>query len=113
IESVTNETEKPQNENDPQKAERLRDKNVSDEAPDFAVANASWIEIEHRNKIRIQAHEDKDERIEPDNDANQSGDSEKTEAAFQFIQRSHVRRTVEERGQPSRWIGRSAADANQ
>ena len=111
FEAVADEPEKPQDENDPQKAERLRDKNVSDESPDFAVANARWIEIEHGNKIRLQAHEDKDERIEPDNDANQPRDSEKTEAPFEFIQPSHVRRTVEERGQASRWIGRFAVDA--
>ena len=71
------------------------------------MANARWIEIEHRNKIRIQAHEDKDERVEPDDDANQSGDSEKTEAAFEFIEPSHVAATLKERSEASRCIGRS------
>src|SRR6202030_4073482 len=47
FEAVADKPKKPQNENDPQKAERLRDKNVSDESPDLAVANTRRIETEH------------------------------------------------------------------
>ncbi len=64
LESIADEPKKPQDKNDPQKAERLRNENVSDKPPDFAVAEALRVEVERGYEIRIQAHKEEDERAE-------------------------------------------------
>ncbi len=90
LETFADKPEKPEGKHDP-KAERLRDKNVSDQSPDFAVANTRGIEIERGTETRIQPHQREDQRGEADHDADQSRNAKKTKAAFEFIQPGHRR----------------------
>jgi hypothetical protein len=53
------------------------------------VANAHGIELEHRSEPREQPGQGEHERSEAYDDAHESRDSKKTEAAFEFIQPSH------------------------
>ena len=52
FETVANPPKKPESKKNPPRTERLRNENVSEQSPDFAVANARRIEIEHRDKTR-------------------------------------------------------------
>lgn len=88
LQAFPDEPEKPKNKDDPP-AECLREKNVSDQSPDFALANSFGVEFEEKPKIGIQKYEQPDERSEPDDDANQTGDSEKTQTAFELVEPGH------------------------
>src|SRR6266480_4116908 len=85
--------QKPESQHDP-KAERLRNEDVSDQPPDFAVANARRIKIKRETEIGIQPHQRPHQRGEANHNPDQSWNAKKAETAFEFIQQSHVCRSV-------------------
>ena len=89
LETITNEPEKPEGKQNPPRTHRLRNENIRDETPEFAMANTHGIELEHRSESRKQPGQGEDERSEADDNAHESRHSKKTKAAFEFIQPSH------------------------
>src|SRR6266481_473786 len=88
FETFADEPEKPEGQHNP-KAERLRNKDVSDQPPDLAVANACRIEIERETEIGIQPHQRPNQRGEANHDPDQSRNAKKTKTAFEFIKPRH------------------------
>src|SRR5207244_4000194 len=93
FETLADEPQKPESQHDP-KAKRLRNEDVSDQPPDFAVANARRIEIKRETEIGIQPHQRPHQRGEANHNPDQSWNAKKAETAFEFIQQSHVCRSV-------------------
>src|SRR5215469_6324991 len=88
FETFAEKPKKPEHQHDP-KAECLRNKDVGDESPNFAVANARRIEIERESEAGIEPHQRPHESGEANHDADQSRYAEKTKAALEFIQPRH------------------------
>ncbi len=61
----------------------VRDKNVGNEPPNLAVQDRAAIQVEHAHELRVQPREDKNERVEPGHDADQAGNGESAETAFE------------------------------
>ena len=89
VETFTDPPKKPEREQNPQRALTLRNENVSDQPPDFTVTNANGIKREHGSEAGQQPGQAEDEGGEPDKNARQSRDSEKTEAALKSVQQTH------------------------
>jgi hypothetical protein len=64
----------------------LRNENISDQPPDFAVHDCNRIEIEQSEITRIHFLEDEDERGKETDVTEQAGNGEKTEAPFEFVE---------------------------
>jgi hypothetical protein len=58
------------------------------------VANPRGIEIDHETKTGAQTNQQKNERVKSHHDPHQPGNTEKTEAAFEFVEPSHRSATV-------------------
>src|ERR1051326_3673620 len=93
LEPFANKPQEPEDQHDP-KAECLRDKDVGEQPPDLALANAGRIEVKRKTKIRVEPHQRPYQRGEADHNADQSRDTKKTKAAFEFIQPGHRSPTV-------------------
>jgi aminomethyltransferase len=88
FETFADEPQEPEGQHDP-KTERLRNKYVSNQPPNFAVTNARRVEIKCGPETRIQPHQGPHQRGEPNHNADQSRNCEKTKASFEFIEPSH------------------------
>ena len=69
-------------------------KNVRHQPPNFAVHDARRIEIEHVLIVRIQAHQNKNERVKRDDDPDKTRNGEEAQAAFQSVKQTHRLTTV-------------------
>ena len=65
------------------RADRARDENVGNEAPNFAAKNSRRLKRQNGEKIGIEESEEINQRGERDDDADQAGEGEPTEAAFE------------------------------
>src|SRR4029077_15408671 len=109
LQSIANPPKQPENKYDPQRAKRLRNEDVSDQAPYFAVPDDPFrVQIQNGDVIRVKPDEDKDERIETDNDADQTGNGDKAQASLEFVQPVHVGGHVRGTCPPFKWIARSS-----
>jgi hypothetical protein len=85
FESVADEPKKPEREEQHERAGCLRQENVSDESPDFAVHNSCRIEPKKFFEAGIEQDEQEDERGERDNGTDQAGNGNETDPPLEFV----------------------------
>jgi len=68
----------------------LRNENVSDQPPDFAVHDRDRIEIEQAEITRIHFLEYEDKCSEKADVTEQAGNGQKADAPFKFVQPRHI-----------------------
>src|SRR4051812_13718808 len=101
LELASNIPKEPDGHQDEKRMRHLGNEDVGDEPPDFSGANPADVEREIGVKALVQVTKDEDENAKGDDGADQSGNGDKTNPPFEFVQEPHRSDTVEEAARAS------------